>query len=144
MKKIDINLIKKLREETGVAIIRIREVLEEIKKQTSKSWYRSFCRSGSETGAVRCDVYQSVGNSYCKPRKSLFGPFLHRSSCKDNTAIASCMSTEKCVDLCPLSGMPHWWSSIPNHRSLTFSSECGARAMGKSAWLVRRVRGELY
>jgi len=31
MGKIDINLIKKLREETGVAIIRIREVLEETK-----------------------------------------------------------------------------------------------------------------
>ncbi len=30
MKKIDIALIKKLREETGVAIIRIREVLEEV------------------------------------------------------------------------------------------------------------------
>src|SRR3989344_7003682 len=30
MSKIDINLIKKLREETGVAIIRIREVLEEV------------------------------------------------------------------------------------------------------------------
>lgn len=30
MGKIDINLIKKLREETGVAIIRIREVLEEV------------------------------------------------------------------------------------------------------------------
>jgi len=30
MKKINITLIKKLREETGVAIIRIREVLEEV------------------------------------------------------------------------------------------------------------------
>jgi len=30
MGKIDINLIKKLREETGVAIVRIRDVLEEV------------------------------------------------------------------------------------------------------------------
>ena len=30
MAKIDINLIKKLREETGVAIIRVREVLDEV------------------------------------------------------------------------------------------------------------------
>ena len=30
MSKIDLRLIKKLREETGVAIIRIREVLEEV------------------------------------------------------------------------------------------------------------------
>jgi len=30
MAKIDINLIKKLREETGVAIVRIRDVLEEV------------------------------------------------------------------------------------------------------------------
>ena len=30
MSKIDINLIKKLREETGVAIVRIRDVLEEV------------------------------------------------------------------------------------------------------------------
>lgn len=35
--KIDINLIKKLREETGVAIIRIREVLEEVKGNEKKA-----------------------------------------------------------------------------------------------------------
>lgn len=35
--KIDINLIKKLREETGVAIIRIREVLEEVKGDEKKA-----------------------------------------------------------------------------------------------------------
>lgn len=37
MTKIDINLIKKLREETGVAIIRIREVLEEVKGDEKKA-----------------------------------------------------------------------------------------------------------
>lgn len=36
-KKLDINLIKKLREETGVAIIRIREVLEETKNNEKKA-----------------------------------------------------------------------------------------------------------
>lgn len=35
--KIDITLIKKLREETGVAIIRIREVLEEVKGDEKKA-----------------------------------------------------------------------------------------------------------
>lgn len=37
MGKIDINQIKKLREETGVAIIRIREVLEEVKGDEKKA-----------------------------------------------------------------------------------------------------------
>lgn len=37
MSKIDITLIKKLREETGVAIIRIREVLEEVKGDEKKA-----------------------------------------------------------------------------------------------------------
>lgn len=37
MSKIDINQIKKLREETGVAIIRIREVLEEVKGNEKKA-----------------------------------------------------------------------------------------------------------
>ncbi len=37
MKKINIELIKKLREETGVAIIRIREVLEEVKGDEKKA-----------------------------------------------------------------------------------------------------------
>lgn len=37
MGKIDIKLIKKLREETGVAIIRIREVLEEVKGDEKKA-----------------------------------------------------------------------------------------------------------
>jgi elongation factor Ts len=37
-KKIDIGLIKKLREETGVAIIRIREVLEEVKGDEKKAF----------------------------------------------------------------------------------------------------------
>ncbi|HJY98201.1 MAG TPA: elongation factor Ts [Patescibacteria group bacterium] len=37
MGKIDIALIKRLREETGVAIIRIREVLEEVKGNEKKA-----------------------------------------------------------------------------------------------------------
>src|SRR4030042_6543138 len=37
MSKIDIDLIKRLREETGVAIIRIREVLEEVKGDAKKA-----------------------------------------------------------------------------------------------------------
>jgi len=37
MSKINIELIKKLREETGVAIIRIREVLEEVKGDEKKA-----------------------------------------------------------------------------------------------------------
>lgn len=38
MTKIDIELIKKLREETGVAIIRIREVLEEVGGDEKKAF----------------------------------------------------------------------------------------------------------
>lgn len=37
MSKIDINLIKKLREETGVAIVRIRDVLEEVNGDEKKA-----------------------------------------------------------------------------------------------------------
>lgn len=37
MAKINIQLIKKLREETGVAIIRVREVLEEVKGDEKKA-----------------------------------------------------------------------------------------------------------
>ncbi len=37
MTKIDINLIKKLREKTGVAIIRIREVLEDVEGDEKKA-----------------------------------------------------------------------------------------------------------
>jgi len=65
MKKIDINLIKKLREETGVAIIRIREVLEEIKGDEKKalvilkkeSLEKAEKREGRETGAGKIFVY---------------------------------------------------------------------------------------
>jgi len=65
MKKIDINLIKKLREETGVAIIRIREVLEEVKGDEKKALTilkkegleKAEKREGRETGAGKIFVY---------------------------------------------------------------------------------------
>jgi len=65
MAKIDINLIKKLREQTGVAIIRIREVLEEVggdeKKALSilkkEGFEKAAKREGRETGQGKIFVY---------------------------------------------------------------------------------------
>lgn len=64
--KIDVNQIKKLREETGVAIIRIREVLEEVKGDEKKALVvlkkegleKAEKRDGRETGAGKIFVYQ--------------------------------------------------------------------------------------
>jgi elongation factor Ts len=64
-KKIDINQIKKLREETGVAIIRIREVLEEVKGDEKKALVilkkegieKAAKREGRETGQGKVFVY---------------------------------------------------------------------------------------
>lgn len=64
--KIDIQLIKKLREETGVAIIRIREVLKEVKDDEKKALVilkkealdKADRREGRETGAGKIFVYQ--------------------------------------------------------------------------------------
>lgn len=64
--KIDINLIKKLREETGVAIIRIREVLEEVKGDEKKALSilkkeglaKAEKREGRETSQGKVFVYQ--------------------------------------------------------------------------------------
>ena len=63
--KIDINQIKKLREETGVAIIRIREVLEEVKGDEKKALEilkkegleKAEKREGRETGQGKIFVY---------------------------------------------------------------------------------------
>jgi elongation factor Ts len=52
MKKIDIELIKKLREETGVAIIRIREVLEEVGGDEKKA-VEILKKEGFEKAAKR-------------------------------------------------------------------------------------------
>ena len=65
MGKIDINQIKKLREETGVAIIRIREVLEEVKGDEKKALEilkkeglaKADKREGRETGQGKIFVY---------------------------------------------------------------------------------------
>jgi elongation factor Ts len=65
MAKIDIKLIKKLREETGVAIIRIREVLEEVKGDEKKALVilkkegleKAEKREGRETGQGKIFVY---------------------------------------------------------------------------------------
>jgi elongation factor Ts len=65
MKKIDITLIKKLREETGVAIIRIREVLEEVGGDEKKALVilkkegveKAAKREGRETGEGKVFVY---------------------------------------------------------------------------------------
>ncbi len=65
MAKIDIELIKKLREETGVAIIRIREVLEEVKGDEKKAleilkkegMAKAEKREGRLTGEGRIFVY---------------------------------------------------------------------------------------
>jgi elongation factor Ts len=65
MAKIDIQLIKKLREETGVAIIRIREVLEEVKGDEKKALVilkkegleKAEKREGRETGQGKIFVY---------------------------------------------------------------------------------------
>lgn len=64
--KIDIGQIKKLREETGVAIIRIREVLDEVKGDEKKALVilkkeglaKADKREGRETGAGKIFVYQ--------------------------------------------------------------------------------------
>lgn len=65
MSKIDITLIKKLREETGVAIIRIREVLEEVGGDEKKAMVilkkegveKAAKREGRETGEGKIFVY---------------------------------------------------------------------------------------
>ncbi len=65
MSKIDIKLIKKLREETGVAIIRIREILEEVKGDEKKalvilkkeSVEKADKREGRATGEGKVFVY---------------------------------------------------------------------------------------
>jgi len=65
MSKIDITLIKKLREETGVAIIRIREVLEEVGGDEKKALVilkkegmeKADKREGRVTGQGKVFVY---------------------------------------------------------------------------------------
>lgn len=65
MKKIDIDQIKKLREETGVAIIRIREVLEEVGGDEKKALEilkkegleKAEKREGRETSQGKIFVY---------------------------------------------------------------------------------------
>ena len=65
MSKIDITLIKKLREETGVAIIRIREVLEEVGGDEKKALVilkkegveKAAKREGRETSEGKVFVY---------------------------------------------------------------------------------------
>ncbi len=65
MGKINIDLIKKLREETGVAIIRIREVLEEVKGDEKKALNilkkegleKAEKREGRETSQGKIFVY---------------------------------------------------------------------------------------
>jgi elongation factor Ts len=64
-KKIDIAQIKRLREETGVAIIRIREVLEDVKGNEKKALVilkkegleKAEKREGRETGQGKIFVY---------------------------------------------------------------------------------------
>ncbi len=65
MGKIDINLIKKLREETGVAIIRVREVLDEVGGNEKKALTilkkegleKVAKREGRETGQGKIFAY---------------------------------------------------------------------------------------
>ncbi len=65
MSKINIDLIKRLREETGVAIIRIREVLDEVKGDEKKAlvilkkegFEKASKREGRETGQGKVFVY---------------------------------------------------------------------------------------
>jgi len=65
MSKIDIKLIKKLREETGVAIIRIREVLEEVRGDEKKAlvilkkegFEKADKREGRETSQGKIFTY---------------------------------------------------------------------------------------
>ena len=65
MAKIDIDLIKKLREETGVAIIRIREVLEEVGGDEKKAlevlkkegFEKAEKREGREPSEGRIFIY---------------------------------------------------------------------------------------
>lgn len=65
MSKINIELIKKLREETGVAIIRIREVLEEVDGSEEKAleilkkegFEKAAKREGRETSEGKIFVY---------------------------------------------------------------------------------------
>lgn len=61
--KIDINLIKKLREETGVAIIRIREVLEETKGDEKKA-LDVLKKEGLEKAEKRVDRETSQGKIF--------------------------------------------------------------------------------
>lgn len=64
-KKIDIEQIKRLRQETGVAIIRIREVLEEVKGNEKKAFVilkkegieKAAKREGKETGQGKIFTY---------------------------------------------------------------------------------------
>jgi elongation factor Ts len=60
---ININLIKKLREETGVAIIRIREVLEEVKGD-EKEALAILKKEGFEKAAKREDRVTSEGKIF--------------------------------------------------------------------------------
>jgi len=65
MSKINIELIKKLREETGVAIIRIREVLQDVGEDEKKALVilkkealdKAERREGRETGQGKIFVY---------------------------------------------------------------------------------------
>ena len=63
MGKIDIELIKKLREETGVAIIRIREVLEEVGGSEKKA-LEILKKEGFEKAAKREGRVTSEGKIF--------------------------------------------------------------------------------
>ena len=56
----------------------------------------SACIAGNGIGANRCDVFRSVDNRLCMSRKSLFYRPLLGLSWFYDTAIASCLSREKC------------------------------------------------
>jgi elongation factor Ts len=62
-KKIDIKLIKKLREETGVAIIRIREVLDEVHGDEKKA-LELLKKEGFEKAAKRVGRETSQGKLF--------------------------------------------------------------------------------
>jgi elongation factor Ts len=61
--KIDIKLIKKLREETGVAIIRIREVLDEVHGDEKKA-FELLKKEGFEKAAKRVGRETSQGKLF--------------------------------------------------------------------------------
>lgn len=63
MGKIDIELIKKLREETGVAIIRIREVLEEVEGDEKKA-LAILKKEGLEKAETKGDRETSQGKVF--------------------------------------------------------------------------------